>query len=190
MHKGTWLLVLFLIASVGFAAMFARSGSTSAQPAAGAVSADDKYSLQVPDGLSFSDFRGYEEWQVVAVSQTDKLLKVEVANPEMMAAYRAGVPGNGKPFPDGSKIAKIEWKPKKSTEAPFSVNIPDTLQDVFFIEKDSKRFPATKGWAYAQFNYDPASGKFTPDGSGASCGFSCHASVAAKDYIFTAYGPR
>jgi len=190
MFKGKWLLGLFLIVCASFAAMHAKSGAASNQPPGANTSTEDKYSLQVPNGLSFSDFRGYEEWQVVAVSQTDKLLKVEVANPVMMEAYRAGIPGNGKPFPDGSKIAKIEWKPKKSTEAPFSVNIPESLQDVFFIEKDSKRFPGTKGWAYAQFNYDPASGKFTPDGNGATCGFSCHASVAAKDYIFTAYGPR
>src|SRR5450755_1971495 len=106
-----------------------------------AIAAQDKYTLRVPNGLAFSDFRGYENWQVVAVSQTEELLKVEVANPTMINAYRAGVPGNGKPFPDGSKIAKIEWKPKKSTEAPFSVRVPDTLQDVFFIEKDSKKFP-------------------------------------------------
>ena len=59
-----------------------------------------------------------------------------VANPAMIDAYRAGVPGNGKQFPDGSKIAKIEWKPKKSTEAPFLVRVPDVLQDIFFIEKD------------------------------------------------------
>jgi hypothetical protein len=164
--------------------------SKAGPPHAGKVSAEDKYNLQVPNGLAFSDFRGYEDWQVVAVSQTEQLLKVEVANPVMIAAYRAGVPGNGQPFPEGSKVAKIEWKPKKSTEAPFSVNIPDTQQDIFLIEKDSKRFPATKGWAYAQFNYDPASDKFTPDGSGANCGFACHTKVAAKDYIFTAYGHR
>ncbi len=115
----------------------------------------------MPNGLKFSDFRGYENWQVVAVSQTDDLLKVMVANPTMMDAYRAGIPGNGKPFPDGSKIAKIEWKPKKSTEAPFSVRIPESLQDIFFIEKDRKRFPNTKGWAYAVFDYNPASDKFS-----------------------------
>ena len=73
-----------------------------------AISAQDKYTLQVPNGLAFSDFRGYENWQVVAVSQTEDLLKVMVANPAMIDAYRAGIPGNGKPFPDGSKIAKIE----------------------------------------------------------------------------------
>jgi hypothetical protein len=156
-----------------------------------AFAAQDKYTLSVPNGLAFSDFRGYENWQVVAVSQTEDLLKVMVANPTMIDAYRAGVPGNGKPFPDGSKIAKIEWKPKKSTEAPFSVRIPDTLQDVFLIEKNTKRFPDTKGWAYAVFDYDPASDTFKPDASGVvNCGFACHTKVAAKDYIFTAYGKR
>ncbi len=158
---------------------------------ASAFSAQDKYTLRLPDGLAFSDFRGYENWQVVAVSQTDDLLKVMVANPIMMGAYRSGVPGNGQSFPDGSKIAKIEWKPKKNTEAPFSVRVPDTLQDVFLIEKNSKRFPATKGWAYAAFDYDPGSDTFKPDPTGVvSCGFTCHSRVAAKDYIFTAYGKR
>ena len=75
--------------------------------------------MQTPNGLAFSEFRGYEDWQVVSVSQTEELLKVIVANPAMIDAYRGGVPGNGKPFPDGSKIAKIEWRLKKSTEAPF-----------------------------------------------------------------------
>ena len=153
--------------------------------------AQDKYTLRVPNGLAFSDFKGYENWEVVGVSQTDDLLKVEVANPTMIEAFRSGAPGNGKPFPDGSKIAKIEWKPKKSTEAPFSVRVPDTLQDVFFIEKNNKRFPDTKGWAYAVFDYDPASDAFKPDATGVvSCGFACHTRVAAKDYIFTAYGKR
>src|SRR6266404_3157151 len=132
----------------------------------GMAVAADRYTLQVPNGLAFSDFRGYEDWQVVSIAQTDEVLKVIVANPAMIAAYKAGVPGNGRKFPDGSKIAKIQWKPKKSTEAPFSVNVPDTLQDVFFIEKDSRRFPATSGWGYAQFDYNPASDTFAPDAGG------------------------
>ena len=153
--------------------------------------AQDKYTLRVPNGLAFSEFRGYENWQVVSVSQTQELLKVMVANPTMIDAYRAGVPGNGKPFPDGSKIAKIEWKPKRNTEAPFFVRVPDTLQDVFLIEKNSKKFPDTKGWAYAAFDYDPVSDTSKPDPNGTvGCGFTCHSMVAAKDYIFTAYGKR
>jgi Cytochrome P460 len=156
-----------------------------------ALAAQDKYTLQLPGGLAFSDFRGYEDWQVVSVSQTEDLLKAMVANPMMIDAYKAGVPGNGQPFPDGSKIAKIEWKLKKSTEAPFSVNVPNTLQDVFLIEKDTKRFPDTKGWAYAVFDYNPASDTFAPDASGTvNCGFTCHTIVASKDYIFHSYQRR
>ena len=155
-----------------------------------ALAAQDKDTLQLPGGLAFSDFRGYEDWQVVSVSQTDGLLKVMVANPVMIEAYKAGVPGNGQPFPDGSKIAKIEWKPKKMTESPFAVNVPSTLQDVFLIEKDTKRFPDTKGWAYAVFIYNPASDTFRPDGNGANCGFECHTIVASKDYIFHSYQKR
>jgi len=173
-----------------FAVAAAVLGTVLVGAVSWAIAAQDKYTLQVPNGLAFSDFKGYEDWQVVAVSQTDALLKVMVANPTMIAAYKAGIPGNGKPFPDGSKIAKIEWKPKKSTEAPFDVRIPESLQDVFLIEKDSKRFPDTKGWAYAVFLYDPAAKTFKPDGNGTNCGFACHSRVAAKDYIFTAYGTR
>jgi hypothetical protein len=156
-----------------------------------AGSAQDKYSLRLPNGLAFSEFRGYESWQVVSVSQTAELLKVEVANPTMIDAYRAGIPGNGKPFPDGSKIAKIEWRPKKMAESPFAVNVPDTLQDVFLIEKDSKRFPDTKGWAYAVFDYQPAADTFTPNATGTvNCGFACHTIVKDRDYIFHSYQKR
>ncbi len=155
-----------------------------------AISAQDKYTVQVPNGLAFSEFRGYEDWQTVAVSQTEDLIEVILANPAMIDAYRAGVPGNGKHFPDGSKIAKIHWNAKKSAEAPAPTTVPDTLHDVDFIERDSKTFPDTGGWGYAQFNYDSASGTFTPEGSGAKCGYACHTIVQAKDYIFTAYPKR
>jgi hypothetical protein len=156
-----------------------------------AMSAPDKYTLHLPNGVPFSDFKGYEDWQFVSVSQTEDRLKVMLANPTMIDAYKAGVPGNGKKFPDGSKIAKIKWKPKKSTEAPFSVNVPDTLADVFLMEKDSKRFPKTGGWGYAQFDYDPASETFAPNKGGTpDCGNRCHKAVAAKDYIFHPYQKR
>ena len=84
------------------------------------IAAQDKYSLKTSSGIAFSDFRGYEDWSVVSSARTDEVLKVIVANPTMIKAYKAGVPGNGQPFPDGSKIAKLQWKPKKSTEAPSS----------------------------------------------------------------------
>ena len=155
-----------------------------------ALTAADKDTVQVPGGLAMSEFKGYEDWAVVAVSQTDDLMKVMVANPTMIAAYKAGIPLNGKPFPEGATIVKIEWTKKKNPEAPFDVKVPDTLKDVLFITKDSKRFAASAGWAYAQFNHDATSGSFTPEGSGSDCGHACHTIVKAKDYIFTAYGKR
>jgi len=156
-----------------------------------AIAAQDKYAVRVPNGLPFSDFRGYEDWQVVSTSQTPDLLKVMVANPIMINAYKAGIPGNGKPFPDGSKIAKLEWRFKKSAEAPFAVNVPDGLQDVFFIEKDGRRFPNTTGWGYAAFDYTAASDSFAPNKDGsANCGYACHTIVKAKDYIFHPYQKR
>ena len=150
--------------------------------------------LKAPNGVAFSEFKGYENWQDVAVSQTDTSLKVIAANPAMIKAYRSGVPGGGKHFPEGSKIVKIEWSFKKNTESPYSVMVPDTLKTVSFIEKDSKRFRDTNGWGFAQFIYDAASNTFAPFGADASFGkevcYACHTAVAAKDYIFTAYPKR
>jgi hypothetical protein len=117
-----------------------------------AVHAQDKYALKSPSGIAFSDFKGYEDWAVVSSARTDEVLKVIVANPIMIEAFKAGVPSNGQPFPDGSKIAKLQWKPKKSTEAPFAVDVPDVLTQVFVMEKDSNAFPKSGGWGYALFN--------------------------------------
>jgi hypothetical protein len=156
-----------------------------------AVYAQDKYSLKSPSGIAFSDFRGYEDWSVVSSARTDEVLKVIVANPTMIKAYKAGVPGNGQPFPEGSMIAKLQWKPKKSTEAPFVVDVPDVFVQAFLMEKNSKRFPKSGGWGYAVFNYEAASDKFTADANSPSdCGYACHTPVKAKDYIFHPYQKR
>ena len=151
----------------------------------------DKYSLISPGGIKFSDFKGYEDWSLVSSARTEDVLKVIVANPAMIKAYKAGVPGNGQPFPQGSMIVKLQWKPKKSTEAPFKVDVPDFFKQVFVMEKNSKRFPKTGGWGYAVFNYDAASGKFSADPeSREDCGNTCHVAVKAKDYIFHPYQKR
>src|SRR6476646_7400068 len=155
-----------------------------------AISAQDKYTVKVPNGLAFSEFKGYEGWQTITVSHNGPHLAVILGNPVMIEAYKSGIPGNGKPFPDGSKIAKIQWIPKKSTEAPFDVSVPDHLKDLFFIEKDSKRFADIAGWGYALFDYDSGSDTFKPNGSGVNCGTQCHTIVKAKDYIFHPYQKR
>jgi len=169
----------------------AIAGAAAAAVLGGAaVYAQDKYPLQSPSGIKFSDFKGYEDWAVVSSARTDEVLKVIVANPLMIEAFKSGIPGNGQPFPDGSKIAKLQWKPKKSTEAPFVVDVPDVFSQNFVMEKDSKRFPNSGGWGYALFNYDPASDQFTADPSPSDCGHTCHVAVKAKDHIFHPYEKR
>ncbi len=162
-----------------------------------AISAQDKYTLKVPDGLAFSEFKGYENWQLVSISQDGGLLAAILANPVMIDAYRAGVPGNGKPFPDGSRMAKIHWDPKKLETFP-AATVPGTLHDVDFMVKDSKRVADSGGWGWAVFKYDAASGTFMPgtladkppQGNDAKCGFACHTIVKTRDYVFTEYGAR
>ncbi len=163
-----------------------------------AVSAHDKYSLRVPGGLAFSEFRGYEDWAVVTVHHTEDLIKVVVGNAVAMDAYRAGVPDNGKPFPDGSRMAKIEWRPTKSTRAPYDISVPGPVYDLDFMVKDSKRFANSGGWGYAVFVYDVESKTYRPgtlahqppQGNDAKCGLACHTIVKGKDYVFTEYAKR
>ncbi|HKQ12870.1 MAG TPA: cytochrome P460 family protein [Steroidobacteraceae bacterium] len=153
--------------------------------------AQDKYTLKSPGGIALADFKGYEDWAVISSARTDEVLKVIVGNPTIIKAFKEGVPGNGKPFPDGSKMAKLQWKETKSKEAPFAVDVPDTFSQNFVMEKDSKRFPNSGGWGYAVFNYDPKTDKFTPDAaSPADCGHACHTVVKAKDYVFHPYQKR
>ena len=162
-----------------------------------ALSAQDKYSVKVPNGLAFSEFRGYESWQTVSISQSEKLMAVILADPVMIKAYQSGIPGNGKPFPDGAKMAKIHWNPKK-LETFSNAMVPGSLHDVDFMVKDAKRFADSGGWGWGAFKYDAASDRFTPftqadeppQGNDAKCGLACHTIVRTRDYVFTDYGKR
>ena len=164
-----------------------------------ARAAQDKYSVKVPGGLAFSEFSGYEAWQAISISRNEKVVAVILGNPVMIDAYRAGTPGNGKPVPDGAKMAKIHWKPEKSAEAPDpTTRVPGILHDVDFMVRDSKRFADSGNWGWGAFKYDAASDTFTPatvddqppQENDAKCGFACHTIVEAKDYVFTAYPKR
>jgi len=165
--------------------------------AALAISAQDKYTVKVPGGLAFSEFRGYEAWQAIAVSRNERVVAMILGNPVMIEAYRAGIPGNGKRVPDGAKMAKIHWTPKQSEFFP-EATVPGNLLNVDFMEKDSKRFVDSGGWGWAVFDYDAESDTFKPgttagtppQGNDAKCGFTCHTRAKARDYVFTEYGKR
>ena len=162
-----------------------------------AIAKQDKYTLKVPGGLAFSEFKGYEGWQFVSTSQNNRLVAVILANPAMIEAYAAGIPANGKPFPDGAKTAKIHWKPKQQQQFP-DTTVPGTLHDVDFMVKDSKRFADSAGWGWAAFRYDAAADTFTPgtlddtppQANDAKCGLACHTIVQKRDYVFTDYRHR
>jgi hypothetical protein len=162
-----------------------------------ATGGQDKYTVKVPGGLAFSEFRGYEGWQAISMSRNERAVAVILGNPAMIAAYRAGFPANGKPAPDGAKMAKIHWTPKANAFFP-DATVPGQLLNVDFMVKDSKRFADSGGWGYAVFEYDAASDTFTPgtltdkppQGNDAKCGFACHSRVKTRDYVFTDYGHR
>ncbi len=186
-------LSLKYLAGLGLSAALAVAVSA----AFAADPAHDKYTVKVPGGLAFSDFKGYESWQVISLSRNDKAMAVILGSPAMIDAYQAGVPGNGKAFPDGAKMAKVHWSPKGQQFFP-ETSVPATQHDVDFMLKDSKRFADSGGWGYAEFEYDAAKDAFRP-GNGtdhppqandAKCGFACHTKARARDYVFTEYARR
>ena len=162
-----------------------------------ALAAPNKYTVKVPGGLSFSEFKGYESWAAISMSRNERLVDVIVGNPVMIDAYLAGFPGNGKPVPDGAKMAKIHWIPQQNEFSP-ETTVPGKLLNVDFMVKDSKRFADSGGWGYAVFDYDAVSDAFKPgtlagkppQGNDAKCGFTCHSRAKTRDYVFTDYGRR
>jgi hypothetical protein len=162
-----------------------------------AISGQDKYAAKVPGGLAMSEFKGYEGWQAISMSRNETVVAVILGNPVMIDAYQAGIPANGKPVPDGAKMAKIHWTAKPNAFFKDST-VPGNLLNVDFMEKDSKRFADSGGWGYAVFDYDGASDTFKPgttagtppQGNDAKCGFACHTRTKARDYVFTEYGKR
>jgi hypothetical protein len=162
-----------------------------------AISAQDKYAVKVPGGLAFSEFKGYEGWHAISMSRNEKVVAMILGNSTMIDAYRAGIPANGKPVPNGAKMAKIHWASKQSQFFP-DATVPGTLLNVDFMVKDSKRFEDSGGWGYAVFDYDASSDTFKPgtlagmppQGNDAKCGYACHTRASARDYVFTEYGRR
>ena len=162
----------------------------------------DRFTLKSANGIAFSEFRGYDSWQLVATSQPDDAsgcgtskvgcMKGILGNPAMIQAYRDGIPTNGKAVPDGAALAKIEWL-KHRDEKPYGVTVPGTQTEMSFMVKDSKRFPDTNGWGYATSSrrivQHLQAGNDQPL-LRAGC-HACHtANAKARDFVFTDYAKR
>jgi hypothetical protein len=161
------------------------------------MAAQDKYTVTAPGAPAFAEFRGYESWQVISVSHHGGMLAMILGNPVMIKAMQSGIPGNGKPFPDGARIAKIHYVPKQMEPFP-SATVPGVHHDSDFMVKDSKRFADSGGWGYVGFEHDVAAGTWRPRntkdeppmGNDAKCGAACHTIVKSRDYVFTEYAER
>jgi hypothetical protein len=84
-----------------------------------ALAAQDKDPVQVPGGLAFFEFREYERWQAVAVSQPEDRLNLIVANPVMIEAYRAAFPATGSLSPMAPRLRRSPGTPNKMQRLPF-----------------------------------------------------------------------
>ena len=169
-----------------------------------ALAAQDRSTLRTPNGITFSEFEGYEAWQVIAPSQPDDAggcgsapppgcIKAVLGNPAMIKAYHDGIPDNGNPVPDGAVMAKVEWAKKYAAAPPYGATVPGRLIEVSFMVKDSKRFPTTDGWGYATFRRDAASDAWKPFGENAAFANTCHAChtiVKGRDFVYTSYAQR
>jgi len=134
---------------------------------------------------------GYRDWKLVSVAHEEgnlNDLRAILGNDIAIKAYREGK----LPFPDGAIIARIAWSYVPSEEnnkvfgrAQSFVAGPPPDWYLQFMVKDSKKYAATGGWGYAQFDKD---GKPAPEAKMKTC-FPCHEPIRSRDYLFTRYTP-
>jgi hypothetical protein len=151
---------------------------TSLVPAAPADAAAPVFDVEIP--------AGYRDWKLVSVAhEAGNLndLRAVLGNDIAVKAYREGK----LPFPDGAIIARLAWTylPSEENNKVFGHEqsfVAGDATNVQFMVKDSKKYAATGGWGFAQFN----DGK-PVDAAGLSGCFGCHVPVKSRDFIFTRY---
>src|SRR3984957_16997367 len=134
---------------------------------------------------------GYRDWKLISVAHEEGKLndiRAILGNDMAIKAYREGK----LPFPDGAIIARIAWNyvPSEENNKVFGrrqsfVAGSAPAWYLQFMVKDSKKYAATGGWGFAQFDKD---GKPGPEATLKNC-FSCHQPVKDRDFVFTHYAP-
>lgn len=138
---------------------------------------------------------GYRDWRLISVAHEEGNLtdiRAILGNDIAVKAYREGT----LPLPEGAIIARIAWSYNESEEnnksfVPFlkqgfqrSYVAGSPTNGVQFMIKDSKKYAATGGWGYGQFN----DGKPVEESFMKNC-FPCHQAVKSRDFVFTRYSP-
>ena len=131
---------------------------------------------------------GYRDWRLISVAHDEgnlNDLRAQLGNDVAIKAYREG----RLPFPDGTIIAALHWHIVSSEEnnkvfgraQSFIAGSPKNIQ---FMVKDSKKYPATGGWGFADFT----NGKPADEAVHKTC-YPCHEPAKARDFVFTRYSP-
>jgi hypothetical protein len=173
-------IAFLLVAVAAVAGLVAFTG-----PASGHADGDATpiFGVKIPPG--------YRDWKLISVAHEEgnlNDLRAILGNDVAVKAYREGK----LPFPDGTIIARIAWSYVPSEEnnkvfgRPQSF-VPGPAPEWYlqFMVKDSKKYAATDGWGFAQFNKD---GKPADEAMHKTC-FPCHEPVKARDFVFTRYAP-
>jgi Cytochrome P460 len=173
MRRITFLLAV--VAAVAGAIAFVAPGTGHAD--------QETYVTEIPPG--------YRDWKLVSVAHEAGPLndiRAILGNDLAIKAYREGK----LPFPDGAIIARIAWAyvPSEENNKIFGrdqsfVAGPPPDWYLQFMVKDSKKYAATGGWGYAQFDKD---GKPADQKKMSTC-YPCHEPIKARDFLFTKYTP-
>jgi hypothetical protein len=181
---GIWAALAACVAFVTDSA--AQSGKAAQPQAASAVNSSKAapiFGITIP--------AGYRDWRLVSVAHEEGNLndiRAILGNDMAIKTYRQGT----LPFPDGTIIARLAWKyvPSEDNDKAFGRAqsfIPGSAPDWYlqFMVKDSKKYAATRGWGYAQFDKD---GTPADEGKLKTCA-PCHEPAQANDFVFTHYAP-
>jgi hypothetical protein len=168
------LLLIAVAAVAGIVALTAHASGSTDEKAA------PIFGIKIPPG--------YRDWRLISIAHEAGNLndfRAILGNDIAIKAYREGK----QPFPDGTIIARLAWSYGPSEEnnkvfgreQSFVAGPPINIQ---FIVRDSRKYAATGGWGFAQFN----DGKPADEVVHKTC-FACHQSVKARDFVFTRYAP-
>ena len=173
-------IVLLLVAVASVASLVAFTTTASRQPNGKAAPI---FGIKI--------FPRYRDWRLVSVAHEEGTLndlRAILGNDIAIKAYREGK----LPFPDGAIIARLAWSyvPSEENDKVFGrrqsfVPGPQPEWYLQFMVKDSKKYAATGGWGFAQFDKD---GKPADEAMHKTC-FPCHEPAKARDLVFTYYAP-
>ena len=171
-----FLLVAVVAVAGGVASMAPASGQTDGEASPILVT-------KIPTG--------YRDWRLVSVAhEAGNLNDIRsiLGNDTAIEAYREGKI----PFPEGTVVLRLAWSyvPSEADNKAFGreqsfVAGPPTASHLQFMIKDSKKYAATGGWGYAQFDKD---GNPADEATLKPC-FPCHQAIKDHDFVFTHYAP-